>query len=178
MSSDHYPEDLNNNLYTDADIWSATLMQIWGDIGREATDAIMIQTAYSFADGMTMPQAALLFLQADTLLFGGSNFTPIRQRMYDRGLIPWNVGIEGVSSTTSSIAVFNTLGFGTGNGALRIVSPTAIQIWLYNALGQEVRSMSSNGGTLNLASSDLQTGVYFLEIVADDEHQTIKLVRN
>jgi hypothetical protein len=178
VSSDHYPEDLNNNLYTDADIWSATLMQIWGDIGREATDAIMIQTAYSFADGMTMPQAALLFLQADTLLFGGSNFTPIRQRMYDRGLIPWNVGIEGVSSTTSSIAVFNTLGFGTGNGALRIVSPTAIQIWLYNALGQEVRSMSSNGGTLNLASSDLQTGVYFLEIVADDEHQTIKLVRN
>ena len=38
-----------------------------GDIGREATDAIMIQAAYSFSEGMTMSQAALLFLQADTL---------------------------------------------------------------------------------------------------------------
>ena len=64
-----------------------------GDIGREATDAIMIQAAYSFSEGMTMSQAALLFLQADTLLFNGANFTPIRQRMFDRGfdsLECWN----------------------------------------------------------------------------------------
>lgn len=178
VSTDHYPEDLDNNLYSDADIWSATLMQIWGDIGREATDAIMIQAAYSFVDGMTMPQAALLFLQADTLLFGGSHFTPIRQRMYDRGLIPWNVGIEDITSNPGSIAVFNTLGFSTGSDALRIVSPKAIQIELYNALGQQIYSLQSNGGTLQLTSSGLKTGVYVLEIVADDEHQTIKLVKN
>lgn len=178
VSSDHYPEDLNNNLYTDADIWSATLMQIWGDIGREATDAIMIQSAYSFSDGMTMSQAALLFLQADTLLFGGSHFTPIRQRMYDRGLIPWNVGLEENTASLSSISVFNTLGFSTSSSALRIVSAKNLEVNFYNALGQQVYTAHSNTGTLNLSSSSFKSGVYILEMIAEDEHKTMKLVKN
>lgn len=178
VSSDHYPEDLNNNLYTDADIWSATLMQIWGDIGREATDAIMIQAAYSFSDGMTMPQAALLFLQADTLLFGGSHFTPIRQRMYDRGLIPWNVGLEENTASLSSFSVFNTLGFSTGSGELRIVSNKQLLVNLYNTLGQQVYTAHSNTGTLNLSSTSFKSGVYILEMIAEDEQHTMKLVRN
>ena len=138
LSSDHYPEDLNNNLYTDADIWSATLMQIWGDIGREATDAIMIQAAYSFSSGMTMPQAALLFIQADTLLFNGANYTPIHQRMYDRGLIPWFIGIDDVNPKPRFFEVYNTTGFTNGAGSVRIIATDKFDANLYNAVGQLV----------------------------------------
>ena len=178
VSTDHYPEDLNNNLYTDADIWSATLMQIWGDIGREATDAIMIQAAYSFSEGMTMPQAALLFLQADTLLFGGANFTPIRQRMYDRGLIPWNVGIEDVNAQESTFDVFNSAGFASGTGNLRINSTEKFQATLYNALGQELSAEKVNSGSFLLSSVNLKSGVYFLELTSENHRKTVKLVRN
>jgi hypothetical protein len=178
VSTDHYPEDLDFNLYTDADIWSATLMQIWGDIGRESTDAIMIQAGYSFSSNMTMSQAALLFLQADTLLFNGANFTPIRQRMFDRGLIPWNVGIEDVNAGKRDFETYNTAGFASGNAPVRIVSDAEITIQLYNAVGQLVRTESGNSGILELDSNGLKSGVYLLEVASKNATSTIKLVKH
>ena len=178
VSTDHYPEDLNNNLYTDADIWSATLMQIWGDIGREATDAIMIQAAYGFSEGMTMSQAALLFLQADTLLFNGDNFTPIRQRMFDRGLIPWFVGIEDVNPQAAFFEVYNTAGFTSNTGSVRVIANESYDLNLYNAVGQLVRSESVSNGRLTLSSDGLNAGVYILELVSENHRETIKLVKH
>jgi len=178
VSNDHYPEDLNNNLYTDADIWSATLMQIWGDIGREATDAIMIQAAYGFSSGMTMSQAALLFLQADTLLFNGDNFTPIRQRMFDRGLIPWFVGIEDVNPKPNFFEIYNTAGFAQNSGTVRVVANESFEFNLYNSVGQAVRSEVVSSGRLNLSSDGLSAGVYVLELVSNNHRQTVKLVKH
>ena len=178
VSTDHYPEDLNNNLYTDADIWSATLMQIWGDIGREATDAIMIQAAYGFSEGMTMSQAALLFLQADTLLFNGDNFIPIRQRMFDRGLIPWFVGIDDVNPQPAFFEVYNTAGFSSNTGSVRVLTNGSYDFNLYNTVGQIVRSESVSNGRLTLSSDGLNAGVYVLELVSDNHRKTIKLVKH
>jgi hypothetical protein len=178
VSSDHYPEDLNNNIYTDADIWSATLMQIWGDIGREATDAIMIQAAYSFSDGMTMPQAAELFLQADTLLFGGANFIPIRQRMFDRGLIPWNVGIDDEDEIEKPFRVYNSAGFAAGNGSVQIICDRLFNVKLYNSIGQTLLSATSTNGNFNLNGQGLNAGVYILEVQLEDAAHTVKLVKH
>lgn len=178
VSGDHYPEDLNNNIYTDADIWSATLMQIWGDIGREATDAIMIQAGYSFSSNMTMTQAAELFLQADTLLFNGANFTPIRQRMFDRGLIPWNVGIEDENLEARNFDVFNSSGFAAGNAPVRVVSKSELTGRLFNAVGQLVKTKSSGTGILEMSSEDLRSGVYLLEVSTEDTKSTVKLVKH
>jgi Zn-dependent metalloprotease len=178
VSTDHYPEDLNNNLYTDADIWSATLMQIWGDIGREATDAVMIQAAYGFSEGMTMSQAALLFLQADTLLFNGDNFIPIRQRMFDRGLIPWFVGIDDVNTQPEFFKVYNTAGFSNNTGIVRVIANESYNLSLYNAVGQLVRSEKISSGRFNLSSDGLNAGVYILELVSDNQRKTIKLVKH
>lgn len=178
VSSDHYPEDLNNNLYSDADIWSATLMEIWGDIGRNATDAIMIQAAYSFSEGMTMPQAAILFLQADTLLFGGANFTPIRQRMYDRGLIPWNVGIDDNAEIINPFRIFNSASFAAGTGSVQVVSDRNFQTKLFSSVGQMISSVNSYNNQILLHSNGLSAGVYILEIEMDGVNYAVKLVRN
>jgi len=177
VSTDHYPEDLNNNIYSDADIWSATLMQIWEDIGREATDAIMIQAAYSFAPNMTMQQAALLFLQADTLLFNGVHFTPIRQRMFDRGLIPWNVDVDGPAWQESPFRVYNSAGFASGDSPLQLVSDRSVTIRLYNALGQQVLTRSGATGILEVDPADLHPGLYVLEVSTSENKATFKLIR-
>lgn len=177
ISSDHYPEDLNGNLYSDADIWSATLMQIWGDIGRETTDALMLQTAYSLAQGMTMPQAAVLFIQADTLLYGGAHFEPIRQRMFDRGLIPWNVGLEEVNRP-ASFNVFNTAGFTSGEEPLRVVVNSTATAKLYNAVAQLVEIFATENGIIRVSSVGLESGIYILQ-VADEAHvESVKLVKH
>lgn len=177
VSDDHYPEDLASNIYADADIWSATLMQIWGDIGREATDAIMIQSGYSYSENMTMTQAAMLFLQADTLLFDGDNFTPIHQRMFSRGLIPW------LSSITDEVEnrnfdVFNTAGFTSGNEPTRVISDFEIRAVLYNSLGQEVGRFTSASGNLEVNSNGLKAGVYLLSVTSNNQTSTIKLVKH
>jgi hypothetical protein len=136
VSADHYPEDLQQNIYTDADIWSATLMQIWGDIGRNATDAIMLQAAYSFSSGMTMPQAAIAFLQADTLLFDGAHFGPIHQRMYDRGLLPWNVSVDQLNPTIASpYQLLGSLHFADGNGPLTVLGQAPVQRGIDRCIG-------------------------------------------
>lgn len=177
VSSDHYPDDLNNNLYTDADIWSATLMQIWGDIGREATDAIMIEAGYSFASNMTMAQAAELFVQADTLLFNGIHSTPIRQRMCDRGLLVCNVGIDENELPNLNFDILNTAGFTSGNSNAKIVAQEAVAISVFNAVGQLLFTDASGNGLLEISSKGLVSGFYLLEVSTKTSSSTIKLVK-
>jgi len=83
-----YPTDLGFDMHLASEIWSSALMQIWGDIGRTTTDQILLQSLYSYAAGMTMVDAAYLFLQADSLLNGGVNYCVIYQRFEDRGFLP------------------------------------------------------------------------------------------
>jgi len=150
ISTDHYPEDLNMNIYTDADIWSATLMQIWGDIGREVTDAIMMQAAFSFFEGMSMSQAAVIFIQADTVLYGGAHFTPIRQRMYDRGLIPWNVDVP--EAIAQPYQVIGMSGYAAGRDELliRLDRPIVGRYDVIDALGRVAGTGSFSGTDIRI----------------------------
>ena len=179
VSTDHYPENLQQNIYTDADIWSATLMQIWGDIGREATDAIMLQAAYSFSSGMTMPQAAIAFIQADTLLFDAAHFTPIRQRMFDRGLIPWNVDLEDI--TTQKPRSFRLLGsadFAGSNGNAIVAGKAPFTIELVDALGKTIRKANSTTDKFSVSSDGLRAGLYILTVRGAQTVESFKVVKN
>lgn len=178
VSTDHYPEDLNNNIYTDADIWAGTLMQIWGDIGRETTDAIMIQAGYSFSSNMTMRQAAELFVQADTILFNGVHGTPILDRMCDRGLLVCNVGINDATGTQRAFEVYNTAGFSSGAAALRVVAAEEFTARLYKALGQLLLTKTAASGQLELQSDGLRAGVYLLEVTTGNASSTVKLIKH
>ncbi len=178
VSTDHYPEDLNNNIYTDADIWAGTLMQIWGDIGRETTDAIMIQAGYSFSSNMTMRQAAELFVQADTILFNGVHGTPILDRMCHRGLLVCNVGINDATDTQRAFEVYNTAGFSSGTAAVRVVAAEEFTARLYNALGQLLLTETAASGQLELQSDGLLAGVYLLEVTTGNASSTVKLIKH
>jgi len=164
VSDKHYPENIQQNIYSDAPIWSATLMQIWGDIGREATDAIMLQAAYSFAQGMTMPQAAIAFLQADTLLFDGAYFTPIHQRMYDRGLIPWDVSVPESASVQHHFRLLGTADFSGGNGPASITGQQPFTVQLMDAMGRIVRTKSTPALSHGISPDGLAAGIYVLSV--------------
>ncbi|MCB0429928.1 MAG: T9SS type A sorting domain-containing protein [Flavobacteriales bacterium] len=88
VSSKHYPEDVQQNLYLDTDIWSATLMEIWGVVGMDVTDRILLQSMYSYAGNMSMQDAAYLYVEADELLYGGSHYPTLYKYFVARGLLP------------------------------------------------------------------------------------------
>lgn len=80
-----YPGGLTGQIHTDGQIWSSTLMQIWDDIGRTATDANFLE-ALSMTNGASSQEdAAQAFVQADINLHGGANLWSIEQRFTQRG---------------------------------------------------------------------------------------------
>ena len=87
ISTKQYPNDLTGNFYTDAEIWASTIMQIWGDIGRDKTDEILMESMYSYFSNMSMADAAVLYIGADSLLYNGSNYNAICQHFLNRGLV-------------------------------------------------------------------------------------------
>jgi hypothetical protein len=175
ISTDHYPEDLNMNLYSDADIWSATLMQIWGDIGREVTDAIMMQAAFSFFEGMSMSQAAVIFIQADTVLFGGSHFTPIRQRMYDRGLIPWNVDVAQTVDRPYQVLGMSGYAAGTDDLVIRLADSKAGRFDVIDALGRTVASDLFSGSEVRVPPATCK-GAHIIRISTTEGIWSVRAV--
>ncbi|UCH83433.1 MAG: M36 family metallopeptidase, partial [Candidatus Latescibacterota bacterium] len=83
----HYPDGLVGQIHKDGQIWASTLMQIWEDIGRTATDSDFLE-ALSMTNSSTNQQdAAQAFIQADLELFGGANLGPIDHWFTQRGYI-------------------------------------------------------------------------------------------
>lgn len=179
ISSKHYPEDMVSNIYTDADMWSATIMQIWGDVGREIADACLLQSAYSYAADMTMTDAAMLYIQADQLLFNGDNFIPIRQRMFDRGFIPWNVGIEE-NNSNSGIRMMGSSGFASGLSAasFRIPDGDIFECTIVDLSGKLIADLGEVRNQVSIQPETVgASGIYFVRFLGQNASETFKLAR-
>lgn len=179
-STKHYPEDLQGNLYLDTDIWSATLMQIWDVIGRDATDQLMIESAYGYASGMSMMDAALLFYQADIDLNNGANSWTICNYFQNRGLMNScpNSVIDS-ESTNTTIKLINSEGFtrGTENASFIISTPTSGTLSIHSIKGQLINEISFEGNQVEVSPSLLRSGVYIINIATTQGSQSFKLIR-
>ena len=130
ISNKHYPEDWVGGIYQDADIWSATLMQIWEDIGRTDADRILLQSLYSYAPNLTFTQAAYLFLQADSLLNNGANCFVIYKRFRERGILPPLLFID----------IVDPICYDSCNGEVTVIVLGCVPPYIYqwdDSLGQD-----------------------------------------
>ncbi len=82
-----YPINLQNDLYEDAPLWSASIMQVEENLGRDITHKILFESMFSWFSNMTMTDAAQLFIQADSQLNSGANYAYIGHIFLDRGFI-------------------------------------------------------------------------------------------
>jgi hypothetical protein len=81
----HYPDGLVGQIHTDGQIWASTLMQIWEDIGRTATDANFLEALSMTTFSTNQEDAAQAFIQADLNLHGGANLGIIEYWFVQRG---------------------------------------------------------------------------------------------
>ena len=63
----------NLEIHTAGQIWSAALMGIWGDLGRDITDRLVIKSFYYLGSGTTGEDAAEAIIQADRDLYAGAH---------------------------------------------------------------------------------------------------------
>ena len=80
-----YPGGLTGSIHTDGQMWSSTLMQIWNDIGKTATDENFLEALSMLNSGSSQNDAANVFYQAELALHGGVNQTAILSWFNARG---------------------------------------------------------------------------------------------
>lgn len=101
-----YPEDLSSSsIHSNGEILSSAMMKIQEMIGRDKTDAIMVQAIYSFSSNMDMLDAGRLILQADTVLFSGENYCTIYSSLNEHGLVDSDFSLNACLRKDNSIVV-------------------------------------------------------------------------
>ncbi len=95
-----YPGGLVNQVHTDGQMWSSTLMNIWNQIGRQTLDKLVLQSHFYLAtSGVTMKQNAEAVIQADRNLNGGANVPVLVYWFGQRGFINPNEYIPSITHT-------------------------------------------------------------------------------
>lgn len=178
-SPKHYPENLTGTIHQKGEIWSSTLMQIMEAIGREQTDIILLQSAHNYSTNITMRDAALLFLQADSILNKGANYNTIFEYFLKRGLISNNTSINKESNNPENIIIKNISEFKEGKNLTVVFNSSFTgSITLIDFNGKILSNqLLNNSNSVIFMNSDLPQGLYFLEFDNTREKKHFKLIR-
>jgi len=84
-----YPTNYSSTApaHTNGQIWSSALMKIWGDLGRDITDKLFLETHLIWGQSPALRDAATAFMLADLNLYKGSHLCQIFTRFQNHGLI-------------------------------------------------------------------------------------------
>lgn len=199
FSKKQYPDDLVNNLYKDAEIWSATLMLMEHDIDRNTITNVLFESMKSYSAQMNMKQAAQLLIQADNMLNTGANYAIICHHLKNRGLVdqctvpaPSNLStpngpedldikLVGVSNYKSSVPYFdilNQVGFSTGNSSLKIVTNNKqFNYKIYAIDGKLLTIGTSNFNGIELSPEEFSKGTYIIQTETPDGIHSKRFIR-
>lgn len=166
-----YPPD-DTTIYTLGSIWASSILELRELIGKSTVDSLFFQELYMNTETTTLPQAAQLFLLADSLLFGGMHTEEISFSFCERGLIQTQSSNCAVVSNHGlaplpSISIFPNPGAGEITLDIQGTNST-LSCTLVNSLGQAVYSQKVHPGINHLELSGLATGVYFVQILEKD----------
>jgi len=96
-----YPPSSSFDIYAYGTIWNTCLMEVWGQIGREASDKVAFQSLYGSNLNMSLSDAALVVLDADSLVYGGAHTFEYQQAFCNRNLL---TGTACIVSTPEPLA--------------------------------------------------------------------------
>ncbi len=173
-----YPEDLSSDFYSSSLIWSSMLNDIGVDIGREALTKILLNSIYSYSNNITMQQAANLFLQADSLVYGRKHFGAIKNRMIERGF-DVSLGIKELTGESGFFKMINSEGFAYGKEPLELLSKSKSkwQVIVYTMDGKEVLTKQTEDSSIKIDVQELPTGSYVLHISNQDYRAYARVIR-
>jgi len=177
-----YLQPFPGNFYELGEVWNAALQNIYADLGRNATDALMLETLFFLTDNTTLTEAARFMLQADTLLNNGANVNVLCQHFRDKRILSSSclaVGTSNLSGVLSGVKVFNSYNFSLGLGELTIKLPENqnARFELYSINGRKILERSFTQNRVTLSPRSLSAGLYLGKIVSEEGVYTVKLTR-
>ncbi len=173
-----YPDDLSSDFYESSLIWSSMLNDIGEDIGRDALTKILFNSVYSYANNINMQQAANLFLQSDSLLYGRKHFGAIKNRMRERGF-DVSIGVKELTGDMGYFKMLNSYGFANGNSALEVLSKSkdALTLAFYSLEGKLMLTKQSMDQRVLVEPTELPAGAYIVHILTEDHRSIAKVIR-
>jgi hypothetical protein len=180
QTSKKYSSSLSySSIYINADIWSSTIMQIWELLGRDMTDRILIQSMYGYAQNMTMPDAAKLFINADSLLYGGSHKEVIYATFLARGIFKISTGMNPIDKNNYGIKIENAYAFAESSGPLIIITPEneACELKVFNLSCQLLLVEKHPPAPSISFDRPLSAGMYVLQIRSGERSACFKILK-
>jgi len=163
-----YPSGLTDNIYGDGEMWSSTLLNIQNELGRERTDSILLNSMYSYFTNMSLPQAASLFMQADSLLFTAANSKAIRLEFCRRGLLEGCEDTIGVNQLIQGPYIANTENFAINGDPILLYSNQFVlqyvELFALNGTLLETIELEDGLVAYELEFPHLRNGIYVLQI--------------
>jgi Zn-dependent metalloprotease len=86
-SKKRYPKDIEKEVHSDGEIWSACLWQIREHLGRHPADKLILSHHFLIARNAHFEDAALALIMADQQLNAGANEAAIRDIFTRRGIL-------------------------------------------------------------------------------------------
>ncbi len=177
-----YPDDFHHfgSIYQNGEIWAGTLMEIWGKIGRDTTDALMLTTLYSLATNMSMRDAAKIFLLNDTLLYDAANSLAIREIFIQNGLLEdtTNNLLSDIPADPCRQIAESVFQYEEAEGISGSFQEAFTgEIHLYDLTGRLLlKTTIQNETSITLSEVSLPGGVYLLTFISGDCRITEKLL--
>jgi hypothetical protein len=103
-----YPEDLENKVHPDGEIWSGALWDLRGLLGADATDRLVISSHFLLSSNSGFQDSAFAVYLADQSLNAGANADLIREVFANRGLSASDDSFEPNNSITTAAEVRST----------------------------------------------------------------------
>jgi hypothetical protein len=162
--------------YTDAEIWLSTMLDIAEAIGNDTTAMLMLNSIYSMPENCTMPQAAVLFMQTDSILFNKAFGWKIGPIFNERMLGNFPTALSEQSAILREFVIQNSAAFASGSGTALIRIPFASTYSIRDMQGKELVHKRADG-TIELQPQDFTPGIYIITIMAESGQTTMKFVR-
>lgn len=178
----NYSSPFSGNLYALGEVWNAAMQKIYDDLGRDKTDALMLETLLFLTDNSSLPDAARYMLKADTLLNGGVNAFDICQHFASKNILAWDCFPVGLSETKANkdlVNVINSLGFSQGVEPVifKLNTSDAASFQLFDMNGSLLASKLFKNGMVELWPTSYASGIYIAKVATSKGIQTIKLSR-
>src|SRR5262249_4275713 len=76
-STKHYPEDIEREVHADGEIWSSTLHDLFGALGKTTADTVILESHFLVPIFPRFCDGARALRDADILVYGGAHDTAI-----------------------------------------------------------------------------------------------------
>ena len=161
--------------YNYSDVWVAPLMDIYGELGKETTDKLVLHTITALDANTTMEQAALIMMSMDTVYNSNKNSMTIFNA-FKKYCILNDEHLANEDYEFSNLRILDSQNFTIG-GKMTIDFGKLFngEITIYSISGKIISSEKlQNKKSFSISSEKLNSGIYLINIKNENAINAIK----